>query len=179
LTRLLISLALVCVHWQEHNLLKTTVHKCLQKYGLYPYQPQQVQTLQPGDREHCSQFGIWLVERANEDADFVLRVLWTDGSHFAQMGIVNTHNIHHWAHENPNSTRRREHQVHWSLNMWIGLLGDCIIGPHLLPERLTAATYYTFIDCQYCCSTFLWPPENACGSSTMEYHHPKGDVFVI
>jgi hypothetical protein len=67
-------------------------------------QPQQVQTLQPGDREHCAQFGIWLVERANEDADFVLRVLWTDGSHFAQMGIVKTHNIHHWAHENPNIT---------------------------------------------------------------------------
>jgi hypothetical protein len=26
------------------------------------------------------------------------------------------------------------------------LLGDCIIGPYLVPERLTAATSYAFMD---------------------------------
>jgi hypothetical protein len=30
--------------------------------------------------------GRWLVEKTNEDAD-LSRVLWTDESHFAQMGI--------------------------------------------------------------------------------------------
>jgi hypothetical protein len=79
---------------------------------------------------------ILLLEIANEDADFVSRVLWTDESHFAQMRIVNTHNKHHWAQD-------RQHQVHSSLIVWVG---DCIIGPHLLPEHLTAATYYAFID---------------------------------
>jgi hypothetical protein len=62
------------------------------------------------------------------------------------MGIVNTHNIQNWAQEDPHFTRERERQVRWSLNVWAGLQGDCIIGPYLLPERLTAATYYAFMD---------------------------------
>jgi hypothetical protein len=82
---------------RRDSLPKTTVHTCLQRYSLYPCRPQQVQALQPGDRRHRLQYCRRLVERVNEDADFVTRVLWTDESHFTQMGIVNTHNIHHWA----------------------------------------------------------------------------------
>jgi hypothetical protein len=93
---------------RRHSLPKTTVHTCLQRNSLYPYRPQQMQALQPGDRRHRLQNCRWLVETVNEDADFVTRELWTDESHFTQMGIVNTHNIHHWAQENPHFTRERE-----------------------------------------------------------------------
>jgi hypothetical protein len=41
---------------RRHSLPKTTVHTCLQRYSLYPYRPQQVQALQPGDRRHRLQF---------------------------------------------------------------------------------------------------------------------------
>jgi hypothetical protein len=73
-------------------------------------------------------------------------MLSTDESYFTQMAIVNTHNIYHRAHENPRCTRDRERQACWSVNEWVDLLGGCIIGPYLLPEHLTAATYYVFID---------------------------------
>jgi hypothetical protein len=42
--------------------------------------------------------------------------------------------------------RERESRVWWSLNEWAGLLGDYIIGLHLLPEHLTTTTYCVFID---------------------------------
>jgi hypothetical protein len=96
-----------CALARRHSLHKTTVHTCLQRYSLYPYRPQQVQALQPGGRQRGLQYCRWLVERVNEDADFITRVLWTDESHFTQMGIVNTHNIHHWAQENPHFTCER------------------------------------------------------------------------
>jgi hypothetical protein len=93
---------------RRRSLPKTTVHTCLQRYSLYPYRPQQVQALQPGDKRHRLQYCIRLVERVNEDAGFVTRVLWTDESHFTEMGIVNTHNIHHWTQENRHFSQERE-----------------------------------------------------------------------
>jgi hypothetical protein len=99
------------------------------------------------------------VEKVNEDADFITHVLWTDESHFTQMGVVKAQNRHYWAQENLHFISKREHQVHWSLSMWAGLLGDCIIGPYTLPEHLTTAAYCTLIDeaWKYCWRTFLWP----------------------
>jgi hypothetical protein len=46
---------------RRHNFPKITVHKCLVRYSLYPYQPQHVQTLQPGGRQHRAQLCRWLV----------------------------------------------------------------------------------------------------------------------
>jgi hypothetical protein len=66
---------------RRYNLPKTTVHTYVQRCIPYPHRPQKVQALQPGDRRHRTQFSRWLVERTNEDADFVSRVLWTDESH--------------------------------------------------------------------------------------------------
>jgi hypothetical protein len=41
-----------CALARQYSLPKTTAHTCLQRYSLYPYQPQRVQALQPGDRQH-------------------------------------------------------------------------------------------------------------------------------
>jgi hypothetical protein len=73
-------------------------------------------------------------------------VLWTDKSHFTQMGIVSTHNIHPWAHDNLHFMRKRDCQVCWSLDLWAGLLGDSIKSLYLLPECFTAATKDVFVD---------------------------------
>ncbi|PSN33002.1 hypothetical protein C0J52_27783 [Blattella germanica] len=49
----------------------------------------------------------------------------------------NFHNYHIWADVNPNATHVSLHQQCFSSNVWAGLLGDRIIGPHFLPQRLT------------------------------------------
>jgi hypothetical protein len=61
---------------RRHNIPKTTMHTCLQRYSLYyPYWSQQVQALQPGDRRHQLQYCRWMVEKANEGAHFIAHVL--------------------------------------------------------------------------------------------------------
>jgi hypothetical protein len=104
-------------------------------YNLYPHWPQQLQGLQPEDRQHCLQYYRWLAEKVTEDANFVIRPI-------TQMGIVN---IQH------NMTGLKKTRI---LNMtesikFIGssvcgedLLGDVSLTCYILPERLTAA----FID---------------------------------
>jgi hypothetical protein len=111
-----------------------------------------MQALQPGDRWHCLQFCRWLVERAQKNADFITWVLCANELHYTQMGIVNTHNIHHSAYENLHFMQAREHQVHWSFNVWARLLWDSIIDPYLLPEHLTTTTYYAIIGTEGCSS---------------------------
>ncbi|GBL89022.1 hypothetical protein AVEN_255173-1 [Araneus ventricosus] len=39
-----------------------------------------------------------------------------------------------------------KHQERWSLNVWAGILGDRLLGPYLLPERLSGQSYLVFLN---------------------------------
>ncbi|GBL74852.1 hypothetical protein AVEN_243700-1 [Araneus ventricosus] len=47
--------------------------------------------------------------------------------------------------KNPNATRTRAAQERFSVNVWAGIVGDHLVGPYLLPERLTGANYLIFL----------------------------------
>lgn len=69
------------------------------------------------------------------DQHFLSAVLFTDEVAFTRDGIINFHNIHHWAEENPcailQSTR---HQQQFSVNVWAGIICDYLVGPVFLDE---------------------------------------------
>jgi len=60
--------------------------------------------------------------------------------------IFNFHNVHIWAHANPHAIREARHQTTFSTNVWAAIVGDRLIGPIRLPERLTGSTYREFLD---------------------------------
>jgi hypothetical protein len=68
-----------------------------------------------------AQFCRWLLRRKMET-----RI--SSRVRFTQMVVVSTHNTPQQVQENPYFTRQL--QVRWSLNMWVGLLGDCTIGTY-------------------------------------------------
>jgi hypothetical protein len=37
------------------------------------------------------------------------------------------------------------HQQQFSINVWTGIVGDCLVGPHGLPHRLTDNHYRDFL----------------------------------
>jgi hypothetical protein len=37
------------------------------------------------------------------------------------------------------------YQQQFSSNMWVGIFGDCLVGPHVLPHRLTGNHYRDFL----------------------------------
>jgi hypothetical protein len=41
-----------------------------------------------------------------------------------------------WSDENPHAIHSARHQQQFSVNVWASIVGDNLIGPHILPNRL-------------------------------------------
>lgn len=125
---------------------RSTVHSILRCNLLHPYHIQRVQELTENDRPLRVTFCTWFRQRVAEDVNFCRKILFTDECCFTRNGIMNYHNAHHWADANPHVAQRCHFQHRFSVNVWAGILGDSLLGPHVLPERLTGATYLQFLE---------------------------------
>lgn len=129
----------------QFNVSYHTVQKILADEHLHPYHYTKVQALQPGDFPPRQQFCEWLLNMQENDPNFISNILWTDESYFSRDGIFNVHNNHQWAVENPHAVRAHAHQQRFGLNVWAGILGNFLIGPVVLPERLSADNFLNFL----------------------------------
>ncbi|KAJ4434760.1 hypothetical protein ANN_23329 [Periplaneta americana] len=128
------------------NVPHTTVWRLLKEYQLYRYHLQRVQALSPADYPARVRFCQWFLQQCGVNPNFPALVLFTDEAQFTRDGITNFHNQHVWAHENPRATVPSHHQVRFSLNMWAGIIGDRLVGPHVLVNRLTGQAYTNFLE---------------------------------
>ncbi|KAJ4442666.1 hypothetical protein ANN_04255 [Periplaneta americana] len=119
------------------NVPHTTVWRLLKEYQLYPYHLERVQALSPADYPARVRFCQWFLQQCGVNPNFPALVLFTHEAQFTRDGITNFHNQHVWAYENPRATVPSHHQVRFSLNMWAGIIGDRLVGPHVLVNRLT------------------------------------------
>lgn len=130
---------------RETHIPQTIVWRIVHDEGLYPYHLQRVQALQPGDYSSRMDFARWYVQEKAADRHFAASVLFTDEAAFSLEGVMNCHNLHRWADENPHATRPHAAQQRFSVNVWAGIVGDCLLGPYILPDRLNGSTYLTFL----------------------------------
>ncbi|KAJ4442662.1 hypothetical protein ANN_04251 [Periplaneta americana] len=107
------------------NVPHTTVWRLLKEYQLF-----------------CQ----WFLQQYGVNPNFPALVLFTHEAQFTRNGITNFHNQHVWAYENPRATVPTHHQVRFSLNMWVGIIGDRLVGPHVLVNRLTGQVYTNFLE---------------------------------
>lgn len=122
-----------------------TIWRILNTDLLYPYHLQRVQGLLERDFEPRVQYCQWLLRKIDEDRSFLKRILFTDESTFSRDGIINLHNNHIWAHENPHELVEGKHQYSFKLNVWGGIVGDFILGPVFLPPTLNGENYLEFL----------------------------------
>jgi hypothetical protein len=54
--------------------------------------------------------------------------------------------MHVWAEDNPHSIHCRGYQHKFLINIWCGIVGNYLIGPFVLPDRLTGAVYTHFLE---------------------------------
>jgi hypothetical protein len=85
---------------------------------------------------------MYLLLLSADDPDFPARVETAAEVCFTRDSVVNFHNLHVWAHENP---RQSNFQQKFSNNIWGGIVDNFPIGFHELPARLTGASYYHFL----------------------------------
>ena len=111
---------------------------------MYPYHMQRVQGLKNTDFLPRLTFCQQIQQRAL-NLPFLNNILFTDEAGFTRDGICNFHNCHVWVAANPNEVKQARHQQSFSFNVWLGILGDCLIGPHFLSQRLNGEQHLRFL----------------------------------
>jgi hypothetical protein len=65
---------------------------------------------------------------------------------FTREGVFNVHYRHLWARDKPHAIREREYQVRFIVSVWAVIVGDIVVGPYLLPDRLPVERYRDFLE---------------------------------
>lgn len=124
---------------------RNSVQRILNEENFHAYHLQRVQLLNPDDYPKRVRFAQWFLEESANDPNFPAYVLFTDEATFTREGVFNHHNQHLWAQENPRGVRHHAAQRRFKVNVWAGLVGDCLVGPYLLPCNLNATNYLIFL----------------------------------
>lgn len=124
---------------------KTTVLKIFHKENLYPYHFTPVQNLLAADLPGRLQFAHFMRTQQNLDREFLNNVLFTDEATFTRRGVFNFRNKHIWDNENPYVVTERHFQREFKINVWCGIIGNHLLGPHELPPNLNGDLYLDFL----------------------------------
>jgi hypothetical protein len=89
-------------------------------------------------------FCQWLLTKFDVSTQFVANILFTDEEGFTRVGIMNFHNTHFRADDNPHTTVVSRHRQ-FCINVWVGILYDQLLGAVVLLNRLTGAVYHHFL----------------------------------
>jgi len=81
-------------------------------------------------------FCQWFVQQTTIPF-FVSSLLFTDEVTYGRDGITNFHNQHQRAGENPCGAVHDRPQLQVRISVWAGIVGDCLVGSHILPQFLT------------------------------------------
>ena len=128
------------------DVARSTVWNILHEQQLHAYHLQRVDSLLPVDFAPCVEFCTWFLHRCINEPLLPQRILFTDECTFTRVCVVlNSRNSHVWADENPHAAHVHGFQHRFSINVWAGILDDHVIGPYMLPSRLTGPIYLIFL----------------------------------
>ena len=86
-----------------------------------------------------------MLRRIRRDQGFLGRLLSTDESTFTHSGWINRQNLRNWALENPRWVREEENQYRWKIMVWVGIIGDQVVDPHIFEGNLSGQVYLEFL----------------------------------
>ncbi|XP_031785939.2 uncharacterized protein LOC116418120 [Nasonia vitripennis] len=106
-----------------------------------PYKPTKVQKVFQRDHERRQAYCEWGLRQLARNPLFFRRVCFSDESTFTNNGPINKQVTRMWSEQNPHWFIENDRQHRWKFNVWIGIVGDRIIGPIFYNENLTARRY--------------------------------------
>lgn len=129
----------------QFNLSKTNVHNILQEQLLYPFHIQKVHAMDVEDYPARLAYARWFLDTQRNDNAFVGKVLFTDEAGFTRDGVINSHNLHLWADENPHGIVETKNQRRFCVNVWAGIVGNNLVGPYFFDNILNGQIYLEFL----------------------------------
>lgn len=124
---------------------RSTASRIIIDEGLYPYHYRKAQALQPRDYPARLAFCQWIERERADNQNFGNNILFTDEATFVRGGLFNQHNSHVYAYENPHAIRETHFQQRFQVNVWAGVIGNKLIGPHVFEENLNGNVYHNFL----------------------------------
>jgi len=130
---------------RQYDIPRSTANRILRTFKFHPYHINLTQQLGGEDFQRRVRFCNWARGQIQRNPAFVENLLFTDEATFNNRGQVNRHNCHYYSDVNPHWQRNQEFQRQWSINVWVGIVGDHIIGPYFFLDNLNAANYLSFL----------------------------------
>lgn len=127
---------------RDSGLSKGTVSRIFSENKWHPFHLSLHQDLHGADFANRVAFCNFILAMPQ---DYYLKVLWSDEATFKSNGNVNLHNAHYWSPTNPHWMRQVDNQRLWSLNVWCGIVGNQIVGPHFFQGTVTGPIYTDFL----------------------------------
>lgn len=120
---------------QELGISTTSIFKIMHcDLNLFPYKIQLTQVLQPSDHLERRKFADFVLERTQEDPDFVKKILFSDESHFHLQGYVNKQNCRIWATENPRQVLEVP-LYSQKVTVWCAFWSGGVVGPFFFEDE--------------------------------------------
>lgn len=126
---------------------KSSVWNIIHKENLYPFHFQKVHGMLERHFPPRVEFSRWLRNKRNQNPDYFSHILFSDEATFTKDGFFNVHNAHHYSYvgDNPHLVKETKHQQRFGINVWIGVVGNNLVGPVELPGRLNGENYLNFL----------------------------------
>lgn len=130
---------------------RRSVQRILHELKFHPYKLQLVQELKPNDHLVRRQFCETVMNKINENADFIENLWMSDEAHFHLNGYVNKQNCRYWAQENPAVLHQRPlHSP--KVTVWCAVSARGVIGPYFFEDdqrntvTVTSERYVTMLE---------------------------------
>lgn len=121
------------------------VVKLLKKEKYHPYKVRLIHELNEDDPDRRLQFCEGLMQRCDDNPNFLNNIVFSDEATFCLNGSVNRHNCRYWSQENPHWNQESHTQRRGKVNVWVGMIGHRLLGPYFFEENLNAARYLDFL----------------------------------
>lgn len=106
------------------GLPRSTVHKVVHKrLRLTAYKIQLLHHIKPADKIKRFDFAVSMLDKIEENNNFLKTVIFTDEATFHVNGTVNRHNCRIWGSEQPHEFIQYERDTP-KVNVWCGLMHD-------------------------------------------------------
>jgi hypothetical protein len=100
-----------------------------------------VQAITPNDRVSLKEFAVTLLQKLDEDNEFLRKIMFSDKATFHVSGKVNKQNVRIWGSEQPHATVEHIRDSP-KVNVWCGLLHNRLIGPFFFAEATVTSRNY-------------------------------------
>ncbi|PNF14829.1 hypothetical protein B7P43_G06330 [Cryptotermes secundus] len=130
---------------------RRSVQRILHELKFHPYKLQLVQELKPNDHLLRRQFCEAIMNKTDENPDFIENLWMSDEAHFHLNGYVNKQNCRYWAQENPAVLHQRPlHSP--KVTVWCAVSARRVIGPYFFEDiarntvTVTSERYVTMLE---------------------------------